>query len=174
MFITATKSRYILYIYIVTDKSMGRMLLSHNYNLADNELPPLSREKFAQVFIDGLQEKSSIDCCLIENPHWIVEIIFPTAEFEPQAIGQMCGEILTNSRKNQQAEIKLITDTLILGGKKTTPATSASPTSLKPGEWGVDVVETAQAEIFLTAINWDVMIADKPQDGIFKIEFIKS
>lgn len=150
------------------------MLLSHNYNLSNNELPALSREEFAQVFRDGLQEKSSIDCRLIENPHWVVEIIFPTAEFEPKEIGQMCGEILTNKRKNKQADSTLTTDTLILGGKKTTPATSASPTSLQPGEWGVDVVETAQAEIFLTAINWDGMIVDKPQDGIFKIEFIKS
>lgn len=149
------------------------MLLSHNYNLSNNELPALTREEFAQVFIDGLQEKSSIECRLIENPHWVVEIIFPLEEIEPQDVGQMCGEILTSSRKSQQANSQLATDTLILGGKKTTPATSASPISLQPGEWGVDVVETAQADIFLTTINWDVMIVDKPKDGIFKIELIK-
>ncbi len=149
------------------------MLLSHNYNLSNNELPALTREEFAQVFINGLQEQSSIECRLIENPHWVVEIIFPLEEVEPQDVGQMCGEILTSSRKSKQPDSKLATDTLILGGKKTTPATSASPTSLQPGEWGVDVVETAQADSFLTAINWDVMIADKPKDGIFKIELIK-
>jgi len=153
---------------------MGRMLLSHNYNLSNNELPPLSREAFAQIFIDGLQAKSSIDCRLIENPHWVVEIIFPTAEFAPQEIGQMCGDILTTNRKSKQTDYKLITDTLILGGKKTTLASSASPTSLQIGEWGVDVVETVQADVFLAEINWDVMIADKPQDGIFKLEFINS
>lgn len=149
------------------------MLLSHNYNLSNNELPALTREEFAQVFINGLQGQSSIECRLIENPHWVVEIIFPLEKVEPQDVGQMCGEILTSSRKSKQPDSKLATDTLILGGKKTTPATSASPTSLQPGEWGVDVVETAQADSFLTAINWDVMIADKPKDGIFKIELVK-
>ena len=158
----------------VSNKSTGRMLLSHNYNLSNNELPALSKQEFAQVFIDGLQNQPSIACRLIENPHWIVEIIFPTEEFAPKEIGQMCGDILTNTRKSQQADSPLTTETLILGGQKTTPDTSASPTSLQTGEWGVDVVETLQADVFLSAINWNGMTADKPSDGIFKIEFLKS
>ncbi|MEM6613853.1 MAG: DUF2656 family protein, partial [Cyanobacteria bacterium P01_C01_bin.72] len=93
--------------------------------------------------------------------------------YEAQEIGQLCGEILTSMRKSHQPDPKLTTDTLILGGKKTTSNTSTSPTSLKTGEWGVDVVETAQAEIFLTSINWDSLSANKPSDGIFKLEFIK-
>ncbi len=149
------------------------MLLSHNFNLRNNELPALEREKFAQVFIDGL-DKNGIKCSFIKNPHWVVEILFPTEKFEPKEIGQMCGEILTNKRKSQQSDSKLTTDTLILGGKKTTPATSMSPTSLQIGEWGVDVVETIQAEIFLREIAWEKMTADKPSDGIFKIEFLKT
>jgi len=153
---------------------MGRMLLSHNYNLSNNELPALNREEFSQVFIDGLQDKPKIQCRLIENPHWVVEIMFPTATFEPREIGQMCGAILTSYRKGNQTDSKLTIDTLILGGKKTTPATSSSATSLQTGEWGVDVVETASADLFLASINWDSMIADKPSDGIFKIDFIKS
>ena len=152
---------------------MGRMLLSHNYNLNNSELPVLNREEFAQIFIEGLQEQPHIRCSLISNPHWIVEIVFPIADFEAKTIGQLCGEILTNKRQSQLGNL-LTTDTLILGGKKTTPVTSASPTSLQTGEWGVDVVETAQAEAFLDAINWDAMTAAKPSDGIFKIEFITS
>ena len=149
------------------------MLLSHNFNLNNNELPALNREEFAQVFIEGLPEQEHIQCSYIQNPHWVVEIKFPVDKFTPQEIGQMCGEILTNKRKSQ-LESELTTDTLILGGKKTTPVTSASSTSLQTGEWGVDVVETAQAEAFLAAINWDAMTADKPSDGIFKIEFTRS
>ncbi len=147
------------------------MLLSHNFNLSNNELTALNREKFAQVFIDGLKEQNQIKCSYINNPHWVVEIIFPTAEFAPQEIGQMCGEILIKHRKSQQPDSKLTTDTLILGGRKTTPATSMSPTSLQIGEWGVDVVETLPAHVFLEEIAWEKMIADKPSDGIFKIEF---
>ncbi|MBE9042810.1 DUF2656 domain-containing protein [Pleurocapsales cyanobacterium LEGE 10410] len=151
------------------------MLLSHNFNLRKNELPGLNREEFAQVFIDGLQKRENIKCSYIQNPHWVVEIVFPLDEFEPKEIGQMCGDILLSKRQTQQADskliTKLITDTLILGGRKTTPATSMSPTSLQFGEWGVDVVETPQAEVFLKEIAWDKMIADKPSDGIFKIEY---
>ena len=157
----------------MSDKSTERMLLSHNFNLRNNELPALNREKFAQVFIDGLKEQDNIKCSYIKNPHWVVEIIFPTAEFEPQEIGQMCGNILIERRKSQQSESKLATDTLILGGRKTTPATTISPTSLQIGEWGVDVVETLQADVFLKEIAWEKMTADKPSDGIFKIEFYK-
>ncbi len=146
------------------------MLLSHNFNLRNNELPAFNQEEFAQVFIDGLKAKDNITCSLIENPHWVVEILFPTEEFEPKEIGQMCGDILTGKRKSQTESIT--TDTLILGGKKTTPASGMSTTSLYPGEWGVDVVETAQADVFLQEIAWEQMIASKPSDGIFKIEFL--
>ena len=147
------------------------MLLSHNFDLRHSELPALTREDFAQVFIDGLEGQEGVKCCYIENPHWVVEIIFPTDKFEPKEIGQICGEILTGKRKQQSS--KLTTDTLILGGRKTTPATSMSPTSLRTGEWGVDVVETLQADAFLASINWDSLSADKPSDGIFKLEFLK-
>lgn len=149
------------------------MLLSHNFNLNNNELPALVREDFAQVFIDGLQGKDNIKCSYIKNPHWVVEILFPTDKFEPKEIGRMCGEILTSYR-NQLSDSKSSIDTLILGGRKTTPPTSTSTTSLQTGEWGVDVVETAQKSDFLAAINWDAMTANKPSDGIFKIEFLKS
>ncbi|MEL7009905.1 MAG: DUF2656 family protein, partial [Cyanobacteria bacterium J06588_4] len=87
--------------------------------------------------------------------------------------GQISGDILTSNRKSQQPDSKLTTDTLILGGKKTTPATSMSPTSLQTGEWGVDVVETAQADAFLASINWDSLSANKPSDGIFRLDFLK-
>ncbi|MGL5796316.1 MAG: DUF2656 domain-containing protein, partial [Waterburya sp.] len=164
----------------VSDKLTGRMLLSHNFHLNNNELPAFNREEFAQVFIDGLKEQSQINCSLIENPHWVVEILFPTDKFTAQDIGQMCGEILINKRKGQKPDFKLTTDTLILGGKKTTPVTNTSPTSLQPGEWGVDVVEAEQADVFLTEINWEVLTASKGsdeaepplRDRVFKIEFL--
>ena len=146
------------------------MLLSHNFNLTNNELPALNREEFARIFIDGLKDRANISCSYIKNPHWVVEIIFPADEYEAKAVGQMCGDILIAKRESQTESIT--TDTLILGGKKTTPATSMSPTSLKPGEWGVDVVETAKADIFLQSINWNALTADKPSDGIFKIDFL--
>ncbi|MEL6928614.1 MAG: DUF2656 family protein [Cyanobacteria bacterium J06600_6] len=157
----------------MSDLSTGRMLLSHNFDLRQNELPALKREDFAQVFADGLKGKEGIECSYIENPHWVVEIIFPADQYQAPEIGQLCGEILTSKRNAQQTDSQLTTDTLILGGKKTTPVTSTSPTSLKTGEWGVDVVETLEANAFLDTINWDSLSANKPSDGIFKLEFTK-
>ena len=46
---------------------MERMLLSHNFNLAQGELTMLEREEFAQVFIDGFQAEDRINCKLIDN-----------------------------------------------------------------------------------------------------------
>ena len=153
----------------MSDQSTDRMLLSHNFNLNNNELPALSREEFAQVFIEGLKEQKNVSCSYIENPHWVVEIIFPTEDFESEAMGQMCGEILTSKRKSQVDAIA--TDTLILGGKKTTPVANNFSTTLQPGEWGVDVVETSKADDFLASINWDILIEDKSSNDIFKIQF---
>ncbi|MCC0176887.1 DUF2656 domain-containing protein [Waterburya agarophytonicola K14] len=147
------------------------MLLSHNFNLTNNELPALNREEFAQIFIDGLKEQENVTCSYIKNPHWVVEITFPSEEFEAKAIGQMCGEILTDKRKKDLGDSQLTTDTLILGGKKTTPVANMLPNTLQPGEWGVDVVETAQGDAFLASINWEILTEDKPSDGIFRIDF---
>lgn len=156
----------------MSDQLTGRMLLSHNFNLQNNELPALNREEFAQIFIDGLQQQANITCKYINNPHWVVEIIFPSQELEAKKIGQMCGEILISSRKND-ANSDFAIDTLILGGKKTTPVANPSPTALQPGEWGVDVVETAQGDVFLASINWEILTEGKSSESIFKIEFIK-
>ena len=151
--------------------SKGRMLLSHNFNLYDNVIPAMNREEFTQVFIAGFQEQDNITCNLIDNPHWIVEIIFPKEQFSAQQIGDKCGRILVEKRKTQNNP--KMPHILVLGGKKTTPATGNSPTSLQPGEWGVDVVETATAQTFLASINWDELSSQKPIDNVFKIEFIE-
>lgn len=146
----------------------GRMLLSHNYDLYRKELPILSKEQFAQIFIDGFKEQQ-ITCSLIDNPHWIVEILYPTEEFSPKQIGKKCSQILVSVRQQQKSQSSKMPDVLVLGGVKTTPARGTSPTSLKPGEWGVDVVETADHETFLASIKWQEMTAQKPPDSIFQI-----
>lgn len=148
--------------------NMARMLLSHNFNLYKQELPELDRQQFAQVFTEGLEAKDGMSASLIENPHWIVEIIYDEAKVSADEVGRVCCDVLVSKRK-QQVSSKL-PHILFLGGKKTTPATSTSATSLKPGEWGVDVVETADADGFLASIRWEEMTANKPTENIFKIE----
>ncbi len=148
--------------------TQGRMLLSHNFDISDSVIPPLSRDKFAQVFIDALGRVAQ--CRLVNNPHWIVEVLFDTDSYSPAQMGTLCAKALVSLRRSQIKDGKL-PDTLILGGIKTTKAVSSSPDSLQPGEWGVDVVETSNAERFLEGIGWDAAIATKSPDSIFKVKY---
>ncbi len=148
---------------------MVRMLLSHNFDISSEIFPELSREEFIQIFKEGLSYNQNIACGLVNNPHWILELIFPP-ELSPSQVGEMCGQALLQKRLTQKNKDVPMADILILGGKKTTPATSSSPHSLQLGEWGVDVVETASGAQFLTSIGWETVIAGKPKDSIFKIE----
>ncbi|MGK7872845.1 MAG: DUF2656 domain-containing protein [Xenococcaceae cyanobacterium] len=148
----------------------GRMLLSHNFDISEDIYPKLSREEFTGVFIDGLSKQANISCRLLNNPHWIVEILFPVNELSPPQVGEMCAQALAQKRLTQKSSDSSMPDILILGGIKTTPAMSSSPDSLHPGEWGVDVVETVSGQQFLSSIGWEVMIAQKPVDSVFKIE----
>jgi Protein of unknown function (DUF2656) len=138
---------------------IGRMLLSHNFNLSPDRLPVLSREQFAAVF-----RSMDSPTRLIDHPHWIVEVRFE--HLTPLQVGDQVLKALMAFRRTQTAEEP---DFLVLGGIKTTPPTSADPEALQPGEWGVDVVETESGEAFLSAIEWETTIAAKSPDTIFKV-----
>ena len=154
------------------ESTTGRMLLSHNFDLYDKLFDELTREEFAQVFIDALNSQDNLEVSLVDNPHWNVEILFSTSEFSPQQIGELCAQALKQQRQQEKSETAKLPNILILAGKKTTPAISSSPTSLQPGEWGVDVVETASVSTFLTAIRWEERIYTRPVENIFKIELL--
>ncbi len=66
---------------------MARMLLSHNFNLFQAELPELEREQFAQVFSEGLLTQAGLSANLISNPHWIVEIIYDETKISASEVG---------------------------------------------------------------------------------------
>ncbi len=151
---------------MVTDTNQGRMLLSHNFDVSPDLFAALSREEFTAVFAEGLSAQK-IQCRRVENPHWIVEVLFATDEFSPEHVGELCAQALAKKRRMQQYTVPEI---LILGGLKTTPPTSDSPDVLQPGNWGVDVVETQSAKAFLQSIGWDNTIAQRPPDSVFKVE----
>jgi Protein of unknown function (DUF2656) len=145
------------------------MLLSHNFDVTPDILPPLSREEFAEVFRAGLMA-TPLQSRRLNHPHWVVEIVFPTAEFSPDQVGELCARSLSAARQSQGLNKSVTPEILVLGGLKTTPPTSDSPDALQPGEWGVDVVETLSRTAFLQSIAWDATIAQKPIDSIFKVE----
>ncbi|MFK8186043.1 MAG: DUF2656 family protein [Phormidesmis sp.] len=150
----------------MTDKLDGRMLLSHNFTLTQGDVHPLNREEFAAVFAQGLSAHSGITAGLIDNPHWVVDVSYEAARYTPAQVGQMCAEILATYRKGHNSKGFTV---MALGGEKTTPPTGAPP-SLQTGEWGVDVVESANTEEFLEEINWDKLAGAKPPEQIFRID----
>lgn len=143
-----------------------RMLLSHNFDIADPAIPKLSREDFTAIFATALA--SEADCQLIENPHWIVELKFDGTRFTPQQIGDRIVQVLSEARRRSMPAGAILPHTLSLGGLKQSPATSSSPTSLQPNEWGVDVVETVNADAFLAGLNWDATVATREPGTIFQ------
>ncbi len=145
-----------------------RILLSHNFDLSDTQVPAFSREEFTQLFSDGFQTQPEIACRQVENPHWIVEITCLASAFTAVQIGDRCAQILAAARLKSLGKVDF--DILILGGIKTTPATSDAPDALQPHQWGVDVVETKSGEQFLRSIDWESTIATKSTDSIFKVE----
>jgi Protein of unknown function (DUF2656) len=145
------------------------MLLSHNFDLSPDILPALSRAEFTAVF-EGLS--TDLQCRPVDHPHWIAEILFPADKFLPTQVGELCAHALAAKRRDsrQDGHDRQLPAILVLGGLKTTPATSSSPEALQPNQWGVDVVETLSAQAFLQAIGWEATIAQKPSDSIFKVE----
>jgi Protein of unknown function (DUF2656) len=153
----------------VTDSNRGRMLLSHNFNISEEVLPALSREEFAAIFIEGLDNLAQ--CRLVDNPHWIVEVLFDKERFSPLQMGELYSRVLAAKRRNFPVnDDRQFPDILILGGIKTTPAISDSPDALQLGDWGVDIVETIDGDRFLESIGWEATIALKPPEAIFKVE----
>jgi Protein of unknown function (DUF2656) len=137
----------------------GRMLLSHNFNIQSDNVPALSRSEFTAIFQIGLGE--NYQCQEVESPHWIVEVLFP-ADRSPLAVGEAVATALAAAR-NGDVEI------LALGGVKSTPPTSTAPGALQTGEWGVDVVETADGKEFLKSIDWATTVNGRSAETFFEV-----
>jgi hypothetical protein len=143
-----------------------RMLCSHNFDITNPAIPPLSREKFTEIFLTAFA--GDAHCQLIDNPHWIFELKFDGTRFTPQQIGDRIVQALAEARQSTVAAGVVLPHTLSLGGLKQSPATNPSPSSLQPNEWGVDVVETVNADAFLAGLNWEATIAAREPGTIFQ------
>ena len=153
----------------------GRMLLAHNYTLADSpvaaQVIPLSRSEFAAVFTTQLAA-ADVDVAALDHPHWMVEVRFSEQQ-SPLDIGLLCVEAL-QALRSQSIDSGMALDSgmaytvLALGGLKATPATSSNPAALQTGEWGVDMVETVAPDDFLAMIGWEATIATRSPDTYFQ------
>ena len=96
----------------------------------------------------------------------LLKFRYAADSLSPKAVGQLCADALTSYRKGHKANGFYV---MALGGEKTTPPTGGPP-SLQTGEWGVDMVETAEPEEFLAEINWNKLSGAKPAEQIFRID----
>jgi hypothetical protein len=142
-----------------------RYLLSHNHNIPATLAPALTPAAFSTVFETYLA--TYLEAAIvspIDHPHWRCAVETTAA---PETVGQALGAALKQARSANNGPIAY--QILALGGRKTTPATAPDPSALQPGEWGVDVVETLDAEEFLVNLGWDNLIAGRSADELFQI-----
>jgi hypothetical protein len=142
-----------------------RYLLSHNHNIPATVAPALTPAEFSAVFETYLAAHlGDAIVQLLEHPHWRCAVATTAT---PEIVGQALGAALKQARSANNAPIDY--PILALGGLKTTPATAPAPNGLQPGEWGVDVVETLDAEAFLADLGWDTLVAGRSADELFQV-----
>ena len=110
-----------------------------------------------------------MDCTSIDNPHWVVEVGYDATQYSPTDIGQMCADALATYRQNSSDQKSFTI--MALGGVKNTPSSAPAP-ALQTGEWGVDLVETVEPEVFLEEIKWEKLAGAKPAEDVFRIDCV--
>lgn len=134
---------------------MQRMLFSYNHAKAGEAW---SHEQFQELIAAALADLP-VTVSPMEHSHWLVEVTSDALQ-APQI-----GELIATHIANQRASSNLPVEVLALGGKKTAPSAFSA---LGVGDWGVDVVETHNAQSFLDSISWSETVQSKNPDAIFQ------
>lgn len=140
-----------------------RFFLSHNHSISENIAPSIPNDKFWEVF--KVQSVSDWQIIPLSHPHWLCQII-TTASVS--TVAEFLVKALVDYRQNQLQK-KLPYHVLALGGVKNTPANSPDANSLQQGDWGVDIVEVENVQLFLQSINWDNLVAGRLAEDIFQV-----
>jgi hypothetical protein len=146
-----------------------RMLLSHNFDIVDTAIPALSRIAFTDVFVQALDDCGA--CRLVDHTHWVVEVRFEDNQFTPAQMGDRYVQALASARRSTLTASTKFPEILALGGLKSTPPMSDSPDALQMNEWGVDIVETLNADAFLSGLGWAGTVSSRAPGTIFKSVF---
>lgn len=140
---------------------MTRMLFSYNHAKSGEAW---SHEQFKQLLAAALTD-SQVTVSAMEHAHWFVEV--SGDDLEPSQVGQLIAGHIAKQRFGSTPPVEI----LALGGQKTAPS---SFSALEVGDWGVDVVETHNAQSFLDGIAWSSTVQSKDPNVIFKVMSISS
>lgn len=139
---------------------MTTFLLSHNLEVQSRAVPPWDGVELAAGL--GRLCSSITRSESLSHPHWRIRV---ESAADPATLARELVEAWAALRRECGHDINH--SILALGGRKDTPAAQGSPLEL--GAWGVDVVETADSQSFLDAINWQGLKAGRPADGVFEV-----
>jgi len=138
---------------------MTCFVISHNLQVQSSDLPALTAAELAA----GLKAHSKRlhTAEPLAHPHWLLRL-------EGDGSAEELADALMDAwRAFRQASGHATEHQLLaLGGRKDSDGAPGSP--LQKGSWGVDVVETIDADAFLQMINWDGLKQGRPADGVFE------
>ena len=135
-------------------------IISHNLQIEDPAVPEVSADQLAQLLTESCTSIQSVE--VLDHSHWMLRI-----ESDKQA-ELLAQNLVDGWRAMREASGHASNHKVIaLGGRKDSDSLGNSP--LQKGFWGVDVVETRNAEAFLQAINWEGLKSSRPPDAVFEI-----
>ena len=139
---------------------MTCFVVSHYLQVEGPDVPSLTARELAA----GLQNHSTTfkQVEVLDHPHWLIRV---ESDAEAKTLGE---ELIRTWRAYRRARGHSERHVLLaLGGRKDTPTSPGSPLNI--GQWGVDVVETTDAESFLTSIGWEALKQGRPSNGVFEL-----
>jgi len=135
-------------------------VLSHNLQVNDSAVPALAFDVLAAGLKTHCPSVTAAEA--LSHPHWKVKL---ESTASPDALAREL--VLGWRRVRQGLSHSQAHAVMALGGRKDSEGTPGAP--LQQGGWGVDVVETADPQGFLAAINWTGLTAGRPADGVFEV-----
>lgn len=138
---------------------MQRMLCSYNHAKAGEAW---SHEQFQELIAAALADLP-VTVSPMEHSHWLVEVSSDT--LQAAQVGMLITTHIAKQRRRSNPPVEV----LALGGQKTAPSAFST---LNVGDWGVDVVETHDAQSFLDSISWSETVQSKDPDVIFKTKSV--
>lgn len=139
---------------------MTSFVLSHNLQVQDNTVPALAFDALAAALQSQCASVSKAEA--LSHPHWKLSLESTAAPADFAAELTAAWRSVRRSLGHGDAHA-----VMALGGRKDSEGSPGAP--LQQGGWGVDVVETADPDGFLKAINWTGLTAGRPADGVFEV-----
>ena len=138
---------------------MAVFIVSHNLQVISTQVPAISADELALALKNECEGFMSISS--LSHPHWSLRM---ESELDANQMAESLLKAWQKMRLNLGHEFSHTV--MALGGRKDENANPNSP--LQIGNWGVDVVETLDADAFLRSINWDALRSGRPADAVFE------